>query len=67
MIHFNLICLDNYFSNQNLIPFKFWIEKGTQNVAMFLRSVPNWEIVESLPDIGENIDWNRNNGEWCAP
>ena len=24
-----------------------------QNVAMFLRSVPNWEIVEPLPDVGE--------------
>ena len=24
-----------------------------QNVAMFLRSVPNWEIVEPLTDIGE--------------
>ncbi|CAH3018679.1 unnamed protein product [Porites evermanni] len=30
-------------------------EKGTQNVAMFLRSVPNWEIVEHLPDIGWRI------------
>ena len=33
-------------------------EKGTQNVAMFLRSVPNWEIVEHLPDIGE-LKWHR--------
>ncbi|XP_068713818.1 PX domain-containing protein kinase-like protein [Montipora foliosa] len=30
-------------------------EKAMQNVAMFLRSVPNWEIVESLPDIGWRI------------
>ena len=30
-----------------------------QNVAMFLRSVPNWEIVESLPDIGTlTLHWN---------
>ncbi|XP_020912365.1 PX domain-containing protein kinase-like protein [Exaiptasia diaphana] len=27
-------------------------EKSMQHVAMFLRSVPNWEIVEPLPDIG---------------
>ncbi|XP_020616802.1 PX domain-containing protein kinase-like protein [Orbicella faveolata] len=27
-------------------------EIAMQNVAMFLRSVPNWEIVEPLPDIG---------------
>ncbi|KAK2548673.1 PX domain-containing protein kinase-like protein [Acropora cervicornis] len=30
-------------------------EKGTQNVAMFLRSVPNWEIVATLSDIGWRI------------
>lgn len=30
-------------------------EKGTQNVAMFLRSVLNWEIVEPLPDIGWRV------------
>ena len=28
-------------------------EIAMQNVAMFLRSVPNWEIVEPLPDIGK--------------
>ncbi|XP_031561283.1 PX domain-containing protein kinase-like protein [Actinia tenebrosa] len=27
-------------------------EQAMQHVAMFLRSVPNWEIVEPLPDIG---------------
>lgn len=27
-------------------------ETAMQNVAMFLRSVPNWEIVEPLPDVG---------------
>ncbi|KAK3739521.1 hypothetical protein QZH41_016193 [Actinostola sp. cb2023] len=27
-------------------------EKSMQHVAMFLRSVPNWEIVEPLPDVG---------------
>ncbi|KAJ7336032.1 hypothetical protein OS493_013406 [Desmophyllum pertusum] len=27
-------------------------EIAMQNVAMFLRSVPNWEIVEPLPDVG---------------
>ncbi|EDO48255.1 predicted protein [Nematostella vectensis] len=30
-------------------------ENATQHVAMFLRSVPNWEIVEPLPDIGWRI------------
>ncbi|XP_015767063.1 PREDICTED: PX domain-containing protein kinase-like protein [Acropora digitifera] len=30
-------------------------EKGTQNVAMFLRSVPNWEIVATLSDVGWRI------------
>lgn len=28
-------------------------EIGMQNVAMFLRSVPNWEIVEPMPDVGK--------------
>ena len=28
-------------------------EIAMQNVAMFLRSVRNWEIVEPLPDVGK--------------
>ena len=41
-------------------------EIAMQNVAMFLRSVPNWEIVESLPDIGKYI-YFLYNVNWTLP
>ena len=37
---------------QMCITFLCSAEKAVQQVAMFLRSVPNWEVVEPLPEIG---------------
>jgi hypothetical protein len=34
-----------------------------QHVAMFLRSVPHWEIVEPLPDIGKELVVNSIHGQ----
>ena len=52
--------LDVSFSSDEMgitqsVPYVFVLEKAMQQVAMFLRSVPNWEIVEPLPDIGKYI------------
>ena len=43
-----------------LTDYIFPTETAMQNVAMFLRSVPNWEIVEPLPDVGEFFSFLKN-------
>jgi len=50
-VHDTLICV----SFLTIVYLFLILEKAMQHVAMFLRSVPNWEIVEPLPDIGKIV------------
>lgn len=37
------------------IVFDVWfLEEALQQISMFLRSEPEWEVIEPLPDIGKN-------------